>query len=103
MWILLTRAPAPDAMVWPGRRPLAVLDAITWPAAWIAIVEQAGFLHGIVGAALVTWGAVAAWGRVRSALWVNHRYRFTTWRWGRVVGMLTVLAIALKWTLTRSL
>lgn len=103
MWILLTRAQAPDAMAWPGRRPLAVLDAIAWPAAWMGILEQAGLLQGIVGAALVAWGAVAACSRVRSALWVNHRYRFTTWRWGRVVGMLMALAIALKWTLTRSL
>lgn len=101
MWILLTRAPAPDAVAWPGRRTLAVLDAVAWPAVWIAILEQSGFLHGIVGAALVAWGAVVAWGRIRAALWVNHRYRFTTWRWGRVVGVLMFLAIALKWILTQ--
>jgi hypothetical protein len=37
-----------------------------------------------------------ALGRCRRSLWVNHRYRFTTWRWGRVVALLLVVGSALK-------
>jgi cytochrome bd-type quinol oxidase subunit 1 len=43
--------------------------------------------------ALVVLSAV---GRVQRALWVNHRYRFTTWRWGKVFAGLMVIGLVLK-------
>ena len=40
MWLVLTRAPLPDAPYWPGRRLLALVDAVGWPVAWIAVAMQ---------------------------------------------------------------
>ena len=34
--------------------------------------------------------------RLHRALWFNHRYRFTTWRWGRVVVVLLLIGAVLK-------
>jgi hypothetical protein len=33
------------------------------------------------------------------ALWLNHRYVFTTWRWGKLVGALLVLGWVMKLSL----
>ncbi len=41
MWMLFARAPPPDAPYWPGRRWWAALDALAWPAGWIAAVAHA--------------------------------------------------------------
>jgi len=38
--------------------------------------------------------------RLHRALWVNHRYWFTTWRWGRVAAALLVVGAVLKVTMT---
>ncbi len=40
MWFVFARAPLPDAPYWPGRRLLALVDAIAWPVAWIALATQ---------------------------------------------------------------
>jgi hypothetical protein len=29
-------------------------------------------------------------------VWVNHRYWFTTWRWGRISAALIVIGMVLK-------
>lgn len=96
MWILMTRTPRPDAAYWPGRRALAALDAVLWPLAIAGTLAHTGFLRGIVGAVGATWLAFAACGRLRTAWQANHRYRFTTWRWGRLAGGLMVFGILLK-------
>jgi len=96
MWLVVAREPAPDAPYWPGRRWLAALDAIAWPAIGFLLLSYlprpAGIVLPVVGAALA-WIGLA---RVRTALWMNHRYRFTTWRLGRVVIFLLLVAGALK-------
>ena len=48
MWILFTPVPRPDALYWPGRRWLAALDAIVWPAGWALVVAQPPMPMGIV-------------------------------------------------------
>jgi hypothetical protein len=51
---------------------------------------------GLVGQLVPVLAIVSALGRLHRALWVNHRYRFTTWRWGRVVGVLLLMGLMMK-------
>jgi len=96
MWLLVSRAPPPDAPNWPGRRWLAALDAVGWPMAWVLSVAYVPMPAGLMGPTVVAFAALTALGRCRRALWVNHRYRFTTWRWGRGVALLMLVGAALK-------
>lgn len=100
MWLVLTRTPRPDAPHWPGRRFLAFVDAVSWPTAWIALVANAPQPTGIVGPMVVALAVLSALGRVHRAAWHNHRYYFTTWRWGRVVLGLLLIGLVLKTTLS---
>jgi hypothetical protein len=96
MWLVVTRTPPPDAPDWRGRCWLAAIDALAWPLLWLLMLRQAPMPMGIVGPTMVALLLLAAIGRLRRALWVNHRYRFTTWRWGRAVMGLLVAGVALK-------
>ena len=96
MWLLLTRAPPPDAADWPGRRLLGAIDAVCWPALAFYGLEHMARMGGIVVA--VAMVAVVAWA-VRglfTALLVNHRYRFTTWKIGRPLLWLLAFGAGLK-------
>lgn len=99
MWLLLAPAPRPDAPYWPGRRWLAAVDALAWPAAWVlmsrALPEPSGIMLPMVGAVV----AVVAVRRLRRAVWANHRYRFTTWRWCSAAGGLLLIGWMLKLSL----
>lgn len=96
MWILFARAPRPDAIVWPGRRLLAAVDAIVWPAivlwALLSVRGTPGVTRPVLGAAVI----LAAFPRLRRALWSNQRYRFTTWWVLRLLALLVVIGLALK-------
>jgi len=95
MLLLLTRPPLPDARPWPGRRWFALVDALAWPMVWLAFAVKAmpdGLAAWAVAAALTGCTAVRCW----RALWLNHRYRFTTWRWGRAIVALLALGALLK-------
>ena len=48
----------------------------------------------LLGTAVLAVIALLALGRCRRALWISHRYRFATWRWGRVVALLLVVGSA---------
>ena len=90
MWIVIQKAPWPDATPWPGRRLLAVVDAVAWPTGWLIAVSVApkpGLFGQVVGALLV----LLALQRISRALFRNERYRFTTWRWG--VPLIALLAV----------
>jgi len=39
---------------------------------------------------------IAGLGRVRRAVWENHRYRFTTWRWAGIIAPLLLVGLVLK-------
>jgi len=96
MWILLARTPAPDATYWRGRRWLAAVDAVTWPAiaiAWILGARPAG---GVVAPLAVALCAVNALLRLYTALYANRRYRFTTWRGARILVVLALIGLAMK-------
>jgi hypothetical protein len=96
MWLFLTRAPRPDAPYWPGRRLLALVDAVAWPATWIALATQLPQPAGIVGPMVIALAVLSMLGRVHRAAMQNHRYHFTTWRWGRVVACLLLVGFVLK-------
>jgi hypothetical protein len=96
MWLVLTRAPLPNARYWPGRRLLALVDAIGWPAAWVAAATQLPQPVGIVGPMVIALAVLSALGRVHRAALENHRYHFTTWRWGRVAVSVMLVGLVMK-------
>jgi hypothetical protein len=96
MWLVVARQPAPDVPYWRGRCWIAAVDAVAWPLVWVLALRQIPVEASMVGSVLVPLAVLAAIGRLRRALWVNHRYRFTTWRWGRVVVALLLAGAMLK-------
>ena len=96
MWVLFARTAPPDAPYWRGRRWLAALDAVGWPAFWLTVLSHAPARMGLVGAVLAALAVLGGLNRLRVALTQNHRYRFTTWRWGRLVLALLLLGLAIR-------
>ena len=100
MWLLVAREPRPDAPYWPGRRWLAALDAGLWPLLWVVMFSHLPKPVGIVGPFVAAVALLCALGRLHRALWLNHRYWFTTWRWGQMAAALMLMGVALKLSLT---
>lgn len=98
MWLLVAREPRPDASVWPGRRWLAAVDAVLWPAFWILLLAQVPQPTGLVGPFFTVVTAWLALRRLHRAIWSNHRYWFTTWRWGKVAAAMLLLGALLRLT-----
>lgn len=96
MWLLIARAPLPDAPQWPGRRILALLDAVFWPLFVAFNVSSLSNVLGLVGqvtlAACVFVGARCA----ARAIWRNERYRFTTVRAAKLLAVLLAIGAVLK-------
>ena len=101
MFLVFARAPPPDAPYWPGRRWLAAIDAMAWPALWVMLIARVPAPVGLFGAVVVAWMVFLALNRLQRALWANHRYRFTTWRWGRLALALLLFGWVLKLSLAR--
>ena len=74
------------------------LDAIAWPLIWMALVIHLDSTMSVGIFRLVVLGVapLCAVSRLHRALWVNHRYRFTTWRWGKPVLMLWAVGALMK-------
>ena len=98
MWLIFARATRPDARVWPGRRVLAVVDALAWPGALASCVLGEPLAHGLAAHVVLGWCTVVALCRAHRALARNHRYHFTAWRWGRWLAMALCFGFALKLT-----
>jgi hypothetical protein len=96
MWLLVTRTPAPDAPYWRGRRLLAALDAVAWPLAWVWVLRSGPEPGGLIVVVVCAWAVMSAGARLHRAVRANHRYRFTTWRWGRVLISLLAFGLLLK-------
>ncbi|MGE4049673.1 MAG: hypothetical protein AB7F38_01305 [Piscinibacter sp.] len=96
MWVIFARAPPPDVQVWPGRRVLAFIDAVAWPAAWAAWLLGLSMQFGLAGQFALAWCGVAAARRAFRAVLLNHRYHFTTWRWGRWLVVMLLFGYSLK-------
>ena len=99
MWLVVAREPKPDVPYWPGRRLLAAVDAVAWPLLWVMVFNHAPKPVGLVGPFVAAVALLCALGRLHRALWVNHRYRFTTWRWGRIAATLLLMGVVLKLTM----
>ena len=96
MWLLIARAPLPDAPQWRGRRILALLDAVFWPLFVAFGVNSLSNVLGLVGqVALAACAFVGASGAAR-AIWRNERYRFTTVRVAKVLAVLLAIGALLK-------
>lgn len=96
MWLLVARQPRPDAAEWPGRRLLAAIDAVAWPLLWVLLIRHAPEPVGVIGPFVTAMAVLLGLGRLRRALWVNHRYWFTTWRWGKVAAAMLLIGLVLK-------
>jgi len=96
MWLLVAREPRPDAPDWPGRRLLAAVDAVVWPLLWVLLIQQVPGPTGLVGPFVTALTVLLGLGRLHRALWENHRYWFTTWRWGKVLGAMLLIGAVLK-------
>jgi hypothetical protein len=96
MWLLVAREPRANAPHWTGRRWLAAIDAVAWPLSWVFLLSQIDASVGIVGPMVAAIALLFSAERIYRALWVNHRYWFTTWRWGRIGIALIVIGMVLK-------
>ena len=96
MWLLVAREPRPAAPDWPGRRLLAAVDAAVWPLMWVLLIQHAPQPVGLIGPFITALAVLMGLGRLHRALWVNHRYWFTTWRWGKVLASMMVIGAVLK-------
>lgn len=63
---------------------------------WVVLVSEAPVRSGAVGMVLMACAFAAGASRLHCAIAVNHRYRFTTWRWGRVLAGLLLFGWLLK-------
>jgi hypothetical protein len=96
MWMLFARAPAPDVPNWSGRRWLAAVDAVVWPGVVWSVLSQVPAQGGLVLAFVMALLVMSAARRLFTALLVNHRYRFTTGRWGRALAWMMAIGALLK-------
>jgi hypothetical protein len=96
MWLLYARAPARDAPYWPGRRWLALLDAVTWPALLALILIRLPSDAGVLGPVALALCVLIAVRSCIRALWHNERYRFSTWRLGVPLVALLALGAVLR-------
>jgi len=69
----------------PGIAGFFLHHAASWPAAM-----------GLVGTVLAALPVLIGLNRLCVALWRNHRYRFTTWRWRRLPRGLLLFGLAMK-------
>ena len=96
MWLLVARERSPDAPEWPGRHAIAAVDAVVWPLLWMSAVWYAPTPVGVVGPFVMAVAALCLMRRLHRALRINHRYRFTTWHWGKVFGAMLLMGAFLK-------
>ena len=96
MWLLVAREHRPDAPDWPGRRLLAAVDAVAWPLMWALLIRHAPQPAGLIGPFVTALAVLFGLGRLHRARWVNHRYWFTTWRWGKVLASMLLIGAVLK-------
>lgn len=96
MWMLYARAPTPNASYWPGRRLLALIDALAWPAVVAVMVTRSQVELAIVGNVVLALCGLFAIRRFCRAAWRNEQYRFTTWRLGVPLAALLALGTLLK-------
>jgi hypothetical protein len=96
MWVVIYRAPRPDAPDWPGRRLFAAVDAVGWPLTWVLLFRHAPQPVGIIGPFVTAVATLSGVMRLHRALCANHRYWFTTWRWRKVAAAILLMGMVMK-------
>ena len=96
MWILFARAPLTDRPYWTGRRTLAALDALLWPALAVLLLAQVPGAPGVLKPVLGAVTLLVALHRLHVAWFRNHRYRFTTAWLTRALVVLLLIGVMLK-------
>jgi len=96
MWVLIAREPRTDAPGWPGRRLLAAIDAVAWPLMWVLPIRHTPQSVGLIGPFVTALAVLFGLARLHRALWVNHRYWFATWPWGKVLAAMFLIGAVLK-------
>jgi hypothetical protein len=66
----------------------------------VLLIGQVPGPAGLVGPFVTALAVLLGLGRLHRALWVNHRYWFTTWRWGKVLGAMLLIGAVLKIAMT---
>ena len=96
MWVVIRRAPRQDASYWPGRRWLALIDALAWPIGCAFAIVRAPFDTGVVGLVAMSFALFVAARRCHTALFRNERYMFTTRVLALPLAILSVVGAAAK-------
>lgn len=96
MFLIVQREPRPDAPDWSGRRWLAAVDALAWPLAWVWLVRTVPMPVGVFGPVVTALAVLCGVSRLLRAVFNNHRYWFTTWRWAKVAAALWLVGVAMK-------
>lgn len=96
MWILFARPPKADKPYWAGRRLLAALDALIWPALALMALAQVSGAGGIARPMAAAMALLFGLCRLDTAWRRNHRYRFVTWSLARTVLALVLVGAVLK-------
>ena len=51
---------------------------------------------GLIGPMVIALSVLFGLNRLHRVVWLNHRYRFTTWPWGKVAAGLMVIDLVMK-------
>jgi hypothetical protein len=98
MFVLLSRQPRQDAIDWPGRRSLALLDALVWPLGLMltTVIFNLVPLGVTMRATLLV---IALWTCLRcaKAMWYTPQYCFTTLIIAKGTFLLLFIRIAVGW------
>ena len=81
---------------WCGRRFLAALDALAWPAVLLVAIRTALFNTGAFGLVASSLAVLVAARRLDRAIFRNQRYEFTPLRWGFVLAWMLAIGAGLK-------
>lgn len=96
MWILIARAPRPDAPYWRGRRTLALVDAVFWPILVATGLNHLALSAGLAGSVLMAACVLIGARRVSIAMWDVGQYRFITARIAVPLVVLLAIGAVLK-------
>jgi hypothetical protein len=75
---------------------LAALDAMAWPLICWRVLSRLPGSHGLLVPSLLALLVLFTLRRLHIALRRNSRYRFTTWKAGRLMLALAVISCALR-------
>jgi hypothetical protein len=63
---------------------------------WVPLFQHAPQPVGLVGPFITALAVLFGLRRVHRAVFINHRYWFTTWRWGKVAAATVLVGYVMK-------